>query len=198
MRDPEGTRGRGKTFPDRSGDAAPGPRAEDGGHREQRWEGSPLNTAGPKGACWAVGPAGWLPRALRVRGVPLWAGCSGLGWAGRQCWPLCCPTCLRAALRAAVLPGAAEGPGLAARLQRSAAVITRLCPVGRVTGASGEVFVVSCESGAHEKSGDWRSGEIRALVLQHAAAEAAGRGPPDASPGLLRPKVPRVRPPPGG
>lgn len=58
------------------------------------------------------------------------------------------------------------------------AVITRSVLWAESQGASGEVFVVACESGTHEKSGGCRSGKIRALVLPHAASSSGMPGPP--------------------
>lgn len=58
------------------------------------------------------------------------------------------------------------------------AVITLSVLWAESQGASGEVFVVACESGTHEKSGGCRSGKIRALVLPHAASSSGMPGPP--------------------
>lgn len=58
------------------------------------------------------------------------------------------------------------------------AVITCSVLWAESQGASGEVFVVACESGTHEKSGGCRSGKIRALVLPHAASSSGMPGPP--------------------
>lgn len=61
---------------------------------------------------------------------------------------------------------------------RHEAVITCSVLWAESQGASGEVFVVACESGTHEKSGGCRSGKIRALVLPHAASSSGMPGPP--------------------
>lgn len=146
-------RGRGKIFRARralAGTVTDSCRGQGGG-----WQapGAPRAGLGP-GSVQGGRAAGWLLRARRgawAQGPQAEVGGAAALASGRcaPCEPL-----------------------------RHEAVITCSVLWAESQGASGEVFVVACESGTHEKSGGCRSGKIRALVLPHAASSSGMPGPP--------------------